>query len=108
MDDAFDKILSTGGVITGVGVAVLGAVIPDWVTGCKIALDGLWQGSNFYGPPGFSRGSCLALVDMAAGGVSNLVWGIAFTLIGLSVVYYVTRSVVADRREAKNLSSPPV
>lgn len=107
MESTGAKVWTAISVITGVGVAVGGAVLSGWVSDCKTALSGAKGlfGSFYIAPHGFSRGGCQTLVDAAAGGVVNLTGEIAGVacLVAVAIIFLTNRTP----KDAKASSTPP-
>lgn len=106
MENTEDRIIAAGAFIFGTGVIVIAAVIPGWVEACKSALGSPFGGGLLPMPAGFSQDSCGVLVDLSAGGVTNLVWGIAFVIFVATAIFYIIRSRESKSKPSNGVQPP--
>lgn len=106
MENTEDRVIAAGAFIFGTGVMVIAAVIPGWVEACKSALGSPFGGSPLLMPAGFSQDSCGVLVDLSAGGVDNLMFGIALVIFAATAIFYIIRSRGPKSKPSNGVQPP--
>ena len=97
------------GFASGIGAAVVGAVIGGYVSDCKEALKYVSPvpTSRLIGAPaGFSRETCETFASFSSDTIFILTWVIALALFGITTAYIVVRARATEQGTGGSVPPP--